>query len=130
MKWVYRLVEWLARTFGGLWFLLLYNVITFVWVGLGLLDPRFFDPFPSNFYTLTVSWLAINMSTLILWAEHRSKAREEEQKEKEIAQTEAILHMSESIQHVLLSLVTIAQDTERDVDDIKDAIERDDEEGD
>lgn len=129
-RWIYRAVEWLAETFGGLWFLFLYNVVTFAWVGFGLLDPHFFDPFPSNFYTLTVSWLAINMSTLILWAEQRSKSREDEQREKEatqtqliVVQTETIAHMTESIQHIITHLVKVAEENGQDIDDIKDIIE-------
>lgn len=72
-----RWIDLLAETFGGLPFLLTFNFSSLAWVLLGIFDPHFPDPYPSNFYTLTVSWLAINMSSLVLWSERRRREREE-----------------------------------------------------
>lgn len=98
-----RWVDKLAEAFGDLPFILGYNIGTFVWVYLGLTDKHFFDPFPSNFYTLTVSWLAINMSSFILWSERRKKAREQAEEERQRKQLEAILRLAESMEAMLRS---------------------------
>jgi uncharacterized membrane protein len=105
LRWINYIVDRLVEIFGGIWFIAIFNIITLIWIGLGLFDPYFFDPFPSNFYTLTVSWLAINMSSLVLWAERRSKAREERQRKKDADVIDAILHLSESNQRILQYLV-------------------------
>lgn len=89
-------IDWTAEGFGGLGFLTSYNAITFVWVGLGMTDPHFFDPFPSNFYTLTVSWLAINMSSLLLWSDRRKAIKAREEEEQKLQTLDALLTLAES----------------------------------
>ena len=96
-----RWIDKCAEAFGGLPFITAYNIITFGWVYLGLADPHFFDPFPSNFYTLSVSWLAINMSSLILWAERRGKAKEDADEEHKRKTLDAILRLAESMEESL-----------------------------
>lgn len=71
-----------AHALGNLRFLavftLLFNIVTFVWVFLGIWNPPWWpDPYPSNFYTLTVSWLAINMSIWVLLMEHLRRQQDE-----------------------------------------------------
>jgi uncharacterized membrane protein len=105
LQWLHRVMERLVDAFGSITFILLFNIITPTWVILGLTWPHFFDPFPSNFYTLTVSWWAINETSFILWNERRNKQREEQRRLKEYETTQAILHISESVQHMLEYLV-------------------------
>lgn len=96
MRWFNAAVDWTATSFGGLGFLTSYNVITFVWVGLGMTDPHFFDPFPSNFYTLTVSWLAINMSSLLLWSDRRKAEKTRLEEDHKLQTLDALLALAQS----------------------------------
>lgn len=125
MKAINKAVDWFVHIFGGIQFLVSFNLISVTWVILGLTDPHFFDPFPSNFYTLTVSWLAINMSILILWAERRSAAREErikkldeERSEQMYAHTQAILNLSEGTQQIMNVLVGRVETNDHDLDEV------------
>jgi uncharacterized membrane protein len=97
LKWIEKLVH----IFGGIPFIIIYNVITIWWVYEGMTNPRFFDPFPSNFYTFVVSWLAINMSAFILFAERRQKAKEEADEQHQRKTLEAILKLAESMEAML-----------------------------
>lgn len=112
MRWVDRLAE----SFGSLGFLLAYNVATFIWVGLGIAKPQWWpDPYPGNFYTLLVSWLAINMSSLVLWSQLRAKYREEKMEQADrrmlkamytlIAETEAEMERAKEQQKMIVSLL-------------------------
>ncbi|WAH35062.1 DUF1003 domain-containing protein [Alicyclobacillus dauci] len=136
MNIINRAVDWLVDSFGGFLFLVLFNSISVLWVTLGLVDPHFFDPFPGNFYTLTVSWLAINMSILILWAERRNKAREERQKQIDLQRaikdreqaeqvhrmTEAILNLSEGTQQIISVLMEHVEEDSHDINEILEAV--------
>ncbi|WAH38245.1 DUF1003 domain-containing protein [Alicyclobacillus dauci] len=136
MNIINRAVDWFVDTFGGFLFLILFNGVSVLWVALGLIDPHFFDPFPSNFYTLTVSWLAINMSILILWAERRNKAREERQKQVDLQRavkdreqaeqvhrmTGAILNLSEGTQRLINVLMKHVEEDGHDLDEILEVV--------
>lgn len=136
MNIINRSVDWFVDTFGGFYFLLFFNAVSMLWVTFGLVDPHFFDPFPSNFYTLTVSWLAINMSILILWAERRNKAREDRQKQADAQRaikdreqaeqvhqmTQAILSLSEGTQQVINVLMKQVEEDGHDIDEILEVI--------
>lgn len=99
-----RFVDKLVRIFGGIPFIILFNVISFWWFYEGKFNTHFFDPFPSNFFTFLVSWLAINMSSLILFAELKSKRLEHADEESKRKMLEAILTLAESIEDMLQEL--------------------------
>lgn len=87
--------------FGGIPFIIFYNLLTIVWVFLGIFAPWFPDPYPSNFYTFLVSWLAINMSAFILFSELRKKKHEQAEEEHKKKMLEAILKLAESMEDML-----------------------------
>lgn len=112
MRWVDRLAE----AFGSLAFLVCFNLVTALWVGLGIWAPQWWpDPYPSTFYTLIVSWLAIDMSSLVLWSEHRAKNREEKMEQADrrmlkamyalVAETEAEMERAKEQQRSILALL-------------------------
>lgn len=86
----------IADSFGGITFIVLYNVITLVWVLLGIYAPWFPDPYPLNFYTMLVSWLAINMSSLLLYVGKRQQARERAEEEHKSKTLDALLALAQS----------------------------------
>ncbi|MCL6453540.1 MAG: DUF1003 domain-containing protein [Alicyclobacillus sp.] len=96
MRWLNHAIDWTAESFGGLGFLAGYNVVTFVWVGLGMVDRHWFDPYPSNFYTLSVSWLAINMSSLLLWSDRRKAAKERAMERHQAQTLDTLLALAEA----------------------------------
>lgn len=112
MKLLNQFVDWLVLAFGGGKFIAIYNSATLIWYIEGRYNPHWFDPFPSNFYTFVVSWLAINMTSFVLRSDLRKRAEEERQREREIEQekrdrerTEAILHVSQATQKLIEYLV-------------------------
>lgn len=87
--------------FGGVPFFIIFNVLTAAWVFEGKTNPHFFDPFPCNFYTFTVSWLAINMSALILFSDLRKRVKEEEDERHKRMMLESLLRLTESMKAIL-----------------------------
>jgi uncharacterized membrane protein len=96
-----RWIDKLVQIFGGIPFIICYNVISILWAYEGMTNPRFFDPFPCNFFTFTVSWLAINMTSFVLFSDLRKRAKEEREDERSRKMLEAILRLAESMEAML-----------------------------
>lgn len=95
MEWLTTLIDKTADSFGGLKFIVCYNIVTTIWVLLGIFAPWFPDHYPSNFYTMLVSWLAINMSSLLLYVGNRRLKKEREEEEFKLSTLATLLTLAE-----------------------------------
>ena len=109
MRWVVKFIDWSADFFGSMTFILLYNLGTFAWMSMGILFPWFPDKFPYNFYTMVVSWLAINTASAILYVELRSRPRIEAQEKRDSSNLEALIAMAEANEQYMPLLKQVAQ---------------------
>jgi uncharacterized membrane protein len=100
-----RWVDKLADAFGSLPFIVIFNVGTLIWSVEGRFNPHWFDPWPYNLSTYLMSWLAINMTSFVLWSDRRRRAREQEDDERQRKMLEAILRLAISTEQTVRMLL-------------------------